>query len=92
MTIEERPTGLSFYIERLNMNRIQTGPLKINDDWTGMFIRGDDALFKLLPLLTKVKTNRRLSSIDKIILDNLIEQLSLCNENLNLARVINSKE
>jgi hypothetical protein len=74
------------------MNRIQTGPLKINDDWTGMFIRGDDVLFKLLPLLTKVKTNSRLSSFDKMTLDNLIEQISLCNENLNLARVVNTKE
>ena len=27
------------------MKRIETGALQINDDWTGLFIRGDDALY-----------------------------------------------
>jgi hypothetical protein len=25
--------------------RVETGPLKFGDDWTGVFIRGDDAMF-----------------------------------------------
>ena len=24
--------------------RVETGPLKINDDWTGLFIRGDNVM------------------------------------------------
>lgn len=26
------------------MSRVETGPVKIGDDWTGVFIRGDEAI------------------------------------------------
>ena len=34
------------------MKRIETGALKINDDWTGLFVRGDDT-FSLKEILQK---------------------------------------
>ena len=30
-----------------NKKRIETGALRINDDWKGLFIRGDDAIMLL---------------------------------------------
>jgi hypothetical protein len=32
--------------------RVETGPLQINDDWTGCFIRGDNALGYAIALNT----------------------------------------
>ena len=31
--------------------RVETGPLQINDDWPGIFVRGDDCVF-LASLIT----------------------------------------
>jgi hypothetical protein len=33
------------------MARIETGPLQIDDDWPGVFIRGDNALMGFAPAL-----------------------------------------
>lgn len=33
------------------MSRPETGPMKFGDDWTGVFIRGDEALMHFLPAL-----------------------------------------
>ena len=30
---------------KVELERVETGALQINDDWTGLFIRGDDALY-----------------------------------------------
>lgn len=48
--------------------RIETGALQINDDQTGLFVRGDDA-FILRNLLVKAYRNVRLdySSEDKVL-------------------------
>lgn len=34
--------------------RINTGPLTIDDDWPGFFLRGDEALLRLQPLLQNI--------------------------------------
>lgn len=41
------------------LSRIETGPLQINDDWPGTFIRGDDSAYYahvleyIIPILEK---------------------------------------
>lgn len=34
-----------------NTKRIENGALQINDDWPGLYLRGDDAIMRLRPLL-----------------------------------------
>jgi hypothetical protein len=34
--------------------RIETGPVQFNDDWPGVFIRGDNAAFMALALSTVI--------------------------------------
>lgn len=34
----------------LENNRIETGPLQINEDWPGLFIRGDNAFGLMLEI------------------------------------------
>lgn len=57
--------------------RIETGPLMVNDDWTGLFIRGDDCFaFKLA--LEAILTQRE-DRIDKLhvgTLNSLLELLA----------------
>ena len=38
----------------LPSQRVETGPLQINDDWPGIFIRGDSALMAFAPALSAV--------------------------------------
>ena len=33
------------------MDRVETGPLQVGDDWPGVFIRGDNALMGYAPAL-----------------------------------------
>lgn len=42
-----------------NKKRIETGALQINDDWKGLFIRGDDAIM-LLGLFETISKEERL--------------------------------
>lgn len=35
------------------MSRPETGPMKFGDDWTGVFIRGDEALMGYAPALER---------------------------------------
>jgi len=66
-------------------NRIETGVLQINDDWPGIFIRGDDSLkYRFMFEHIKKETERLhyedinlLTFIEKIDLDELIKLFSL---------------
>jgi len=56
-----------------NLERIETGGLKINDDWTGLFIRGDSCI-ELINVLTSILNQE--SGIDwtqRFILENYVE-------------------
>lgn len=35
--------------------RVETGPVQFGDDWPGIFIRGDDAWWLLVPILRLAK-------------------------------------
>jgi len=45
--------------------RIETGPLKINDDWTGYFIRGDHAGWMAMQAETVKERIDKLSEEEK---------------------------
>lgn len=53
--------------------RIETGALQINDDWTGLFIRGDDAL-NLGLLFREIYHTAELDNDDE---DVLLEYISM---------------
>ena len=53
--------------------RIETGALQIGDDWTGLFIRGDDA-FMLRNLLMKAYRNVKLGWSDE---DKVLEYIAM---------------
>lgn len=55
--------------------RVETGPMQFDEDWKGIFIRGDNALMYYLPILQYVK--EKLKDDDNILqmlgINNLIE-------------------
>ena len=63
--------------------RIETGVLKINDDWCGVFIRGDDAFaysHVISSILDKMETNGIEDVITKGYLFSLLKLLQDSNE------------
>lgn len=63
--------------------RIETGPVQINDDWPGVFIRGDNAMFygmALKQLLSRLKDDKDMENLINISpLHGLAELLASCN-------------
>ena len=66
------------------MERVETGTLKFEDDWTGVFIRGDDAFSwsRALELVLKstVDTRDPELAIYSMQLQGLLELLRASNE------------
>lgn len=69
--------------------RVETGPMKIGDDWTGIFIRGDNALAfaltlrNLLAMANERAKNGQVDSVEAIYwaqIDGLAELLESCRE------------
>ena len=61
--------------------RIETGPLQINDDWPGVFIRGDQALhfaFTLKMILENRKDIKWHPIMEETVLKGLMDTLSSC--------------
>lgn len=58
--------------------RIETGPLQINNDWPGVFIRGDNAIYYSM-LLEKIINKQDLDFIDLINIKNLKDLLFSCS-------------
>ena len=56
-----------------NKDRIETGALRINDDWTGLFIRGDDCI-KLRDILYDDDVSRG-DFVDEIVTDTFVDML-----------------
>jgi hypothetical protein len=80
-----------------SMKRVETGPLKINDDWTGVFIRGDDALMLFRPALTKILIRKAtgegedLNVFDIRAIEHLVDVLSACFEGTMNTQKINGE-
>jgi hypothetical protein len=58
--------------------RVETGPVQFDDDWRGVFIRGDDALLTYRPALRRVIAHTGQPS-DYATLDALVELLGRAN-------------
>ncbi len=66
----------------LPASRVETGPLQVNDDWPGIFIRGDNAIFcawNLDQFLTKAKETNNIDIISFSSLEGLRNLLLSCN-------------
>lgn len=57
--------------------RVETGPVQFGDDWPGVFIRGDNALYFAMVLDTALKTLP--NTTDKIVLEGLASDLRSCS-------------
>jgi len=55
-------------IKTNSKERIETGALQINDDWTGLFIRGDYCI-ELLGVLKQVLDGEPLNVFEKKVLE-----------------------
>lgn len=66
-------------------NRVESGPLQVNDDWPGVFIRGDNAMFygmalrDLLSMLDQERDIQRTLAMSPLY--GLAELLASCNVN-----------
>lgn len=66
-------------------DRIETGPVQFNDDWPGVFIRGDNAMFYGMALKSLLSMLKDDTNIDRMLtvspLYGLAELLASCNVN-----------
>ena len=61
--------------------RVETGPVQFGEDWPGLFIRGDNAVFLRMALYKLIKDAETETSKDqaaKRTIESLIEQLDSC--------------
>jgi hypothetical protein len=64
------------------VNRPEEGPMVFENDWTGIFIRGDGALMYYLPALEDLlKNGDKADFINRIAVQSLIDLLSRAQEN-----------
>lgn len=63
----------------LDSGRPETGPMQFGDDWPGVFIRGDNALFFALAVRRVVARMGGESWADKAMLTGLAETLQSCS-------------
>lgn len=64
-----------------NQNRLETGPLQINEDWPGIYIRGDNAFFFANAIRSIL--NGQNDFLTKGALESLQHMLSSCNLHKN---------
>ena len=65
-------------IEANISERIETGPLQINDDWPGIFIRGDNAMYMGFVIKEFLEGTAQNDIVAKMYLEQLAEILSGC--------------
>lgn len=59
--------------------RLETGPVKFGEDWTGVFIRGDEARL-YAHWIGHVLATRKLTVIERGVLEGLIDVLRSSDE------------
>jgi len=57
-----------------DIERVETGALKINDDWTGLFVRGDQC-FELMLILERILIGSKISEWNKLSLRLLYDEI-----------------
>lgn len=63
-------------------SRVETGPLQINDDWPGLFIRGDNALHyaaHLAVVLERINAEDNLTAVSSAVIHGLLDDLLSCD-------------
>ena len=58
--------------------RVETGPVQFNDDWPGVFIRGDNACWLALCLeqyMSAIEKDEKPGAFDKLALNELLHLL-----------------
>jgi hypothetical protein len=68
-------------------DRIESGPLQFGEDWPGLYLRGDSALGYAQSLSAALDKNR-LNSVDRIVLQGLLEELQSCQSLRNGTREV----
>lgn len=73
-------------LDKINVfgTRVETGPLQINDDWPGLFIRGDNAFNYAMQLETLLKEAGIEEGdihleMTRCVLEGLLDDLKSCN-------------
>ena len=61
-------------ITDIGANRVETEAVQFNDDWKGLFIRGDDCIY-LLEILNKMLDNLDVVWYDKPFLQMLKDEI-----------------
>jgi len=61
------------------MSRPETGPMQFGDDWPGVFIRGDNAMYMAM-MLRAVLDGAKLDPISLAAVEQLHSLLSGCRE------------
>ena len=61
-------------------NRPDTGPMAFGEDWTGIFLRGDEACYFAFQLGIILEMNLDIEPIAKKYIEGLQKVLSACNE------------
>jgi len=76
------PRKITLMDQDANYPRIETGPLQIEDDWPGVFIRGDNALHHAMTLksvLTAINNGFAPPPIELATLRGLVALLQSCS-------------
>ncbi len=63
--------------------RIETGPLQINDDWPGLFIRGDNAFHyaaHLAIVLERINAEDNSTAVSSAVIHGLLDDLLSCRK------------
>jgi hypothetical protein len=59
-------------------NRVETGPVQFNDDWPGVFIRGDNAAYYAFMLESLMLDKHGEQAQSLAVMNNLLRLLREC--------------
>ncbi len=62
-----------------DMSRMESGVIQFGDDWPGIFVRGDDALYTAINLSEVTKLIEKQNSLLSVNLTNFAELLFACD-------------
>ena len=81
------PEPLSTGFERAEIHgepvaakRVETGPVRIGDDWAGLFLRGDNALFMVHAVARAADALRATDPLTAVMVDGLVTDMRSCQE------------
>lgn len=85
----DRPEPLSTGFERVYAEihgepvaakRVETGPVRLGDDWAGLFLRGDNALFMAHAVARAADALRATDPLTAVMVDGLVTDMRSCQE------------